>query len=103
MQQTYPIQTKPSHVVKLHLDQAQFPCQGQYARIRDGDSLIDELIADFGPNKKEPITGQIVSTGSRILFEFYNEERLANSDPGACLAGFLAHLTVARKFKYFQE
>ncbi|KAJ8665366.1 hypothetical protein QAD02_007028 [Eretmocerus hayati] len=101
--------TNASHVLKLYLDQARLSCNGQYVRIRDGDSLIDELLADFGPDRREPASGQLSSSGPRLLLEFFSEEASStltviapearslssNNDSNACIAGFLAHVTIA--------
>lgn len=86
-------QTKPDHVLKLYFDQARFPCQGQYARVRDGDSLIDVLLADVGSDRREPASGQVTTRGPRLLLEFFSEEQ----PDAACLAGFLAHVATIRK------
>ncbi|XP_014219312.1 uncharacterized protein LOC106647422 [Copidosoma floridanum] len=90
------VQTKPSHVVELYFDQARLPCQNQYVRVKDGDSLIDALLADVTPERKEPASGRVVSTGPRLLLEFYNEPTSAAS---SCASGFLAHVAMAPKPK----
>ncbi|XP_023317797.1 uncharacterized protein LOC106656491 [Trichogramma pretiosum] len=92
------VQTNPEYILQIYFDQARFPCQGQYARVRDGDLLIDELLADIASDKKEPASGQIQSSGPRLLLEFYSQESLSTDDDHqACLAGFLVHVSVIPK------
>ncbi|KAL7287438.1 hypothetical protein TKK_0018546 [Trichogramma kaykai] len=92
------VQTNPEYILQMYFDQARFPCQGQYARVRDGDLLIDELLADIASDKKEPASGQIQSSGPRLLLEFYSQESLSTDDDHqACLAGFLVHVSVIPK------
>ncbi|CAB0032163.1 unnamed protein product [Trichogramma brassicae] len=92
------VQTNPEYILQMYFDQARFPCQGQYARVRDGDLLIDELLADIASDKKEPASGQIQSSGPRLLLEFYSQDSLSTDDDHqACLAGFLVHVSVIPK------
>ena len=81
--------------VKLHLDQAKFPCPGQYVRARDGDSLNAKLLVDVAFDKKIPSTGTVVSTQHALLLEFFSDEITAAGE--SCIGGFLAHVTMTRK------
>lgn len=97
--------------MSLYFDQARFSCQGQYVRVRNGDSLNDELLADVAAERKEPETGKVVTTGHSLLLEFFNEEKSQqqqsdSSESGLCLAGFLAHVSMMRKrfeLKFFSR
>lgn len=89
------------HRLKLHFDQARFPCgrdEQAYARVRDGDSLIDELLADLSAERRVPPSGQLTTSGPRLLLEFFSDEQQQQQHD--CLAGFLAHVSVLREFYY---
>lgn len=88
------IQTLPEFVVRLHLDQTRFPCPGQYVRVRDGDSLSAELLADIACDKNPPESGTIVSTEPNLLIEFFSDEITAAGE--SCIGGFLAHASTFR-------
>lgn len=94
------VQAKPGHVLRLYFDQARFPCQGQYARLRDGDSLIDELLADVSSERTAgmpQMQQRIVTSGPRMLLEFYSGEAVLEATEAPCLAGFLAHVALLRE------
>lgn len=74
-------------------------CSSQYLRIRDGDSLASELIAEFiGGNNK--LIKTIVSSESQILLEFYSNDLSTLGD--SCKGGFLIHAEQIRKYKNFK-
>ncbi|XP_025991636.1 uncharacterized protein LOC105203875 isoform X2 [Solenopsis invicta] len=89
------LQAKSDYVIRLHLDQTQFPCPGQYFRVRDGDSLSAELLTDIAYNKGAPATGTIFSSGQSLLLEFSSDEHTASGD--SCVGGFLGHASVFHK------
>lgn len=69
-------------------------CPSQYLRIRDGDSLAAELIAEYigGTDK---LTQSVISTDSQILLEFYSNELSTLGE--SCKGGFLTHAQQIRK------
>lgn len=80
-------------MIRLHLDQTQFRCPGQYFRARDGDSLNADLLTDIAFDKSAPAT--IFSTGQNLLLEFFSDELTASGD--SCVGGFLGHASMFRK------
>ncbi|GAB1859485.1 Acetylcholine receptor subunit alpha-like 2 [Camponotus japonicus] len=89
------LQAKSDYVIRLHLDQTQFPCPGQYFRIRDGDSRSAELLTDIAFDKSAPATGTIFSSGQNLLLEFFSDESTASGD--SCVGGFLGHASMFKK------
>ncbi|KAL6255317.1 hypothetical protein P5V15_013657 [Pogonomyrmex californicus] len=89
------LQAKSDYVIRLHLDQTQFRCPGQYFRARDGDSLSAELLTDIAFDKGAPATGTIFSSGESLLLEFFSDEHAASAD--SCVGGFLGHASMFRK------
>jgi hypothetical protein len=82
-------------VIRLHLDQTQFRCPGQYFRARDGDSRSAELLTDIAFDKNAPATRTIFSSGQSLLLEFFSDELTASGD--SCVGGFLGHASIFRK------
>lgn len=82
-------------MIRLHLDQTQFPCPGQYLRVRDGDSLSADLLTDIAFDKSTPATGTIFSSGQNLLLEFFSDELTASG--GSCVGGFLGHASMFGK------
>ncbi|XP_014468051.1 PREDICTED: uncharacterized protein LOC106740996 isoform X2 [Dinoponera quadriceps] len=89
------LQAKSDYVVRLHLDQTQFPCPGQYFRARDGDSLSADLLTDIAFDKSTPPTGTIFSSGQNLLLEFFSDGLTASGD--SCVGGFLGHASMFQK------
>ncbi|CAL1681661.1 unnamed protein product [Lasius platythorax] len=89
------LQAKSDYVIRLHLDQTQFPCPGQYFRARDGDSRSAELLTDIAFDKSAPATGTIFSSGQNLLLEFFSDESTASGD--SCVGGFLGHASMFQK------
>lgn len=69
-------------------------CPTQYLRIRDGDSLASELIAEYIGGTEE-IARKVISAESQILLEFYSNELSMIGD--SCKGGFLIHAMQLRK------
>ncbi|KAM0731380.1 SCO-spondin [Formica fusca] len=88
------LQAKSDYVIRLHLDQTQFRCPGQYFRARDGDSRSAELLTDIAFDKSGP-TGTIFSSGQNLLLEFFSDESTASGD--SCVGGFLGHASMFQK------
>ncbi|XP_047370834.1 uncharacterized protein LOC124957701 isoform X1 [Vespa velutina] len=89
------VEARPNFVVRLHVDQAQFPCPGQYFRVRDGDSLSADLLTDIAFDKSLPPTKTVISTGEHLLLEFSSDEITAAGE--SCVGGFLAHAVILYK------
>lgn len=69
------------------MDFVALPCPTQYIRIRDGNSITSELIAEFiGKTKNK--TQVISSTGAILLIEFFSDPEAAKSP--LCNGRFLA-------------
>ncbi|XP_014612298.1 PREDICTED: uncharacterized protein LOC106791281 isoform X3 [Polistes canadensis] len=89
------VEARQNFLVRLHVDQAQFPCPGQYFRVRDGDSLSANLLTDIAFDKSLPSTRTIISTGVHLLLEFFSDEITAAGE--SCVGGFLAHAVIIYK------
>ncbi|XP_020293454.1 uncharacterized protein LOC109859524 [Pseudomyrmex gracilis] len=89
------LHAQSNYTIQLRLDQAQFPCPGQYLRARDGDSMNAELLMDIGYNKGETSTRTIVSSGQSLLLEFISDELSAADE--ICAGGFLGHASMFHK------
>lgn len=79
-------------VIGLYLDQLQFPCPGQYFRVRDGNSLNADLLTDVASDKMQHIPKTLISSGPNLLLEFFSDELTASGN--ACIGGFLAHVAI---------
>ncbi|KAH0951561.1 hypothetical protein HN011_005593 [Eciton burchellii] len=91
------LQAKADYVIRLHLDQTQFRCPGQYFRARDGDSRSAELLTDIAFDKNAPATRTIFSSGQSLLLEFFSDELTASGD--SCVGGFLGHASIFQKYE----
>ncbi|KAI4489498.1 hypothetical protein M0802_011033 [Mischocyttarus mexicanus] len=89
------VEARPNFVVRLHVDQARFPCPGQYFRVRDGDSLSANLLTDIAFDKSLPPTRTVISTGEHLLLEFFSDEITTAGE--SCVGGFLAHAVIIYK------
>ncbi|KZC09359.1 PREDICTED: uncharacterized protein LOC107187597 [Dufourea novaeangliae] len=94
------LQAHENFVIGLHLDQLQFPCPGQYFRVRDGNSLNADLLTDVASDKMQFTARTLISSGENLLLEFFSDELTASGD--ACIGGFLAHAAVLDK-KYLKR
>lgn len=82
------IQADSEHRIRFKTDFFRLPCPTQWLKIRDGDSLSSELIAEYiGGNGNFPEA--IISTESQILLEFFSDELSTLGQ--LCGGGFLAH------------
>ncbi|XP_054009460.1 uncharacterized protein LOC128892872 [Hylaeus anthracinus] len=94
------LQAQTDFVIGLYLDQLQFPCPGQYFRVRDGNSLNADLLTDISLGKTQHTAKTVISSGDNLLLEFFSDELTASGD--SCIGGFLAHATVLDK-KYLKR
>lgn len=92
------IQADPGHRIRFNFDFFRLICSTQYIRIRDGDSLAAELVAEYigGSGKNSE---SIVSSDSKLLLEFYSNELSTIGE--SCKGGFLTHAQQIRK--YFEQ
>lgn len=63
-------------------------CSDQYVRVRDGDSLLSELVGEYvgGTSKTNEA---ILSSNSKLLLEFFSNELSTIGD--SCKGSFLTH------------
>uniref|UniRef100_A0A182NRR1 CUB domain-containing protein n=1 Tax=Anopheles dirus TaxID=7168 RepID=A0A182NRR1_9DIPT len=74
--------------VRMSIDFHKFPCDGQWLKIRDGDSVADELLLQFGADRSVEPSGTVAeATGNMLLVEFFS--RKTDQYDEACNAGFL--------------
>ncbi|ETN60326.1 hypothetical protein AND_008053 [Anopheles darlingi] len=76
--------------VRFTVDFHKFPCDGQWLKIRDGDSVADELLLQFGMDQNELSSSgdsAAEASGNMLLVEFFSR-KTENYDE-ACNAGFL--------------
>ncbi|KAG4070637.1 hypothetical protein HA402_013557 [Bradysia odoriphaga] len=92
------IQADDGHRIRFSIDFFRLICPSQYLRIRDGDSLAAELIAEYIGGNDKP-TQAVISTESQILLEFYSNELSTLGE--SCKGGFLTHAQQIREYAYF--
>lgn len=70
-------------------------CSDQYVRVRDGDSLLSELVGEYvgGTSKTNEA---ILSSNSKLLLEFYSNELSTIGE--SCKGGFLTHAQQFREY-----
>uniref|UniRef100_A0A182SAG5 CUB domain-containing protein n=1 Tax=Anopheles maculatus TaxID=74869 RepID=A0A182SAG5_9DIPT len=74
--------------VRMSIDFQKFPCDGQWLKIRDGDSVADELLLQFGADRATETSSALAeATGNMLLVEFFS--RKTDQYDEACNAGFL--------------
>ncbi|XP_053681200.1 uncharacterized protein LOC128732063 [Anopheles nili] len=72
--------------LRMSIDFHKFPCDGQWLKIRDGDSVADELLLQF--DRATETTNTVAeATGNMLLVEFFS--RKTDQYDEACNAGFL--------------
>lgn len=89
------LQCDDNHRIQLVFDFFRLICSTQYVRIRNGDSLAAELLAELSggsAKNSEPI----ISSGNRLLLEFYSNE--LSMMKHSCKGGFLTHAQQIRRF-----
>lgn len=91
-------QADEGHRIRFSIDFFRLICPSQYLRIRDGDSLAADLIAEYigGTDK---LTQSVISSESQILVEFYSNELSTLGE--SCKGGFLTHAQQIRKNDLF--
>jgi hypothetical protein len=57
-------------------------------KIRDGDSLVSELLANFYGGSAD-LPSAVTTTGSQMLLEFFSDELISMGE--SCGGGFLGH------------
>ncbi|XP_058117832.1 uncharacterized protein LOC131289197 [Anopheles ziemanni] len=75
--------------IRMTIDFHKFPCDGQWLKIRDGDSVADELLLQFGAEQtgSEGSGTAAEASGNVLLVEFFS--RKSEHYDEACNAGFL--------------
>ncbi|XP_075228133.1 thrombospondin-1 like protein golden goal [Lycorma delicatula] len=81
------IQADRTHMVRLSLEQFRLPCASQWLKVRDGDSMSSNLLAQLGGMPSLPY--HISSSGPWLLLEFHSDVKVAAGQE--CWGGFLAH------------
>jgi hypothetical protein len=74
--------------IRLKIDFFRLPCSVQYLKIRDGDSLVSELLADFYGGTND-LPSSVTTTDSQMLLEFFSDELASMGE--SCGGGFLGH------------
>lgn len=88
------IQADDGHRIRIHYDFFRLMCPTQYVKIRDGDSLGSELIAEnYGGLALN--SGPILSTDIKLLLEFFSDDFSMIGE--SCKGGFLIHAQQIRK------
>lgn len=89
------IQADDGHQIRAHFDFFRLMCPSQYVKIRDGDSLGSELIAEiYGgvAGKHNPV----MSSDVKLLLEFYSDDFSTIGE--TCKGGFLIHSQQIREY-----
>lgn len=89
------IQSEPGYRIRFHFDFFRLMCSDQYVRVRDGDSLLSELVGEYvgGTSKTNEA---ILSSNSKLLLEFYSNELSTIGE--SCKGGFLTHAQQFREY-----
>lgn len=88
------IQADDGYRIRLHFDFFRLMCPTQYFKIRDGDSLGSELIAEnYGGTPMR--SDLVVSNDSKMLLEFFSDDFTTIGE--SCKGGFLVHTQQVRK------
>lgn len=91
------IQSEPGYRIRFHFDFFRLMCSDQYVRVRDGDSLLSELVGEFvGGTAKT--SEAILSSNSKLLLEFYSNELSTIGE--SCKGGFLTHAQQFREYLF---
>lgn len=94
------IQSEPGYRIRFHFDFFRLMCSDQYVRVRDGDSLLSELVGEYmGGTAKT--ADSILSSGSKLLLEFYSNELSTIGE--SCKGGFVTHAQQFREYFFFRE
>lgn len=80
-------QADKDHIIKFSVEHYRFPCGSQWLKVRDGDSRSSTLIGEL--SRSHTTSLPVISTGSKLLIEFFSDELLAGGQE--CWGGFLAH------------
>lgn len=94
--QYFNFQADHDHVIRFKVDHFRLPCGSQWLKLRDGNSLSAQLVAQLvgTPYKTPPA---VISTGPHLLLEFFSDELMAAGE--ICGGGFLAHAQQIRKYE----
>ncbi|KAJ8961826.1 hypothetical protein NQ318_021441 [Aromia moschata] len=90
------IQADDDFVIQFRVEQFHLPCGTQWLKVRDGNSLSSNLLADLS-GVPDTTPAVVNSTGSNLLLEFFSEE--TSSSQQICGGGFLAHASQLRSDK----
>ncbi|XP_018569476.1 uncharacterized protein LOC108909578 isoform X2 [Anoplophora glabripennis] len=90
------IQADEDFVIQFKVDQFHLPCGNQWLKIRDGNALSSNLLADLSGG--HDVSRSVVnSTGPNLLLEYFSDENLSARQ--ICGGGFLAHASQIRNIK----
>lgn len=93
------VQTDDDYRIRLHFDFFRLICPTQYIKIRDGDSLGSDLVAENYGGVALLDADPILSTDSKLLLEFFSDDFAIIGD--SCKGGLLIHVQQFRKFLRF--
>lgn len=83
------------------MEQFRLPCGTQWLKIRDGNSLSSNLLADLWSGR-DTQPSIVNSTGSNLLLEYFSDEIFTETSSIAerdCVGGFLAQAVQMSKYK----
>nr|XP_023026776.1 uncharacterized protein LOC111514755 [Leptinotarsa decemlineata] len=87
------IQADDDFIIEFRVEQFHLTCGSQWLKIRDGNALSSNLLADLSGDPDT--TPSIVnSTGPNLLLEFFADE--ISTEGHICAGGFVAHATQMR-------
>lgn len=78
----------------MKINYFRLPCEKQYLKIRDGDSVSSNLLSEKLPGNQN-FSAPVTSTGPKILIEMFSEKKI--SVDSVCSGGFLAHVELIGK------
>ncbi|KAG5860639.1 hypothetical protein JTB14_020668 [Gonioctena quinquepunctata] len=89
-------QADEDFIIEFRVEQFHLTCGSQWLKIRDGNALSSNLLADLSGDPDT--TPSIVnSTGPNLLLEFFSDE--ISTGGHICGGGFVAHATQMRNAK----
>uniref|UniRef100_T1GGT1 CUB domain-containing protein n=1 Tax=Megaselia scalaris TaxID=36166 RepID=T1GGT1_MEGSC len=86
----------PNTRIRMKINYFRLPCEKQYLKIRDGDSVSSNLLSEKLPGIQN-FSAPVTSSGHKILIELFSEKKI--SEDSVCSGGFLAHVELIEEPK----
>lgn len=90
----------PNTRIRMKINYFRLPCEKQYLKIRDGDSVSSNLLSEKLPGIQN-FSAPVTSSGHKILIELFSEKKI--SEDSVCSGGFLAHVELIGEFVQWNQ